>query len=58
MNPKAVEKNPLVGAKPSLYSLTYSELEQWLIEAGEKSFRAKQLYDLSLIHISEPTRRS
>lgn len=45
MNPKAVEKNPLVGAKPSLYSLTYAELEQWLIEAGEKSFRVKQLYD-------------
>ncbi|MFN4213286.1 MULTISPECIES: 23S rRNA (adenine(2503)-C(2))-methyltransferase RlmN [unclassified Exiguobacterium] len=45
MNPKAVEKNPLVGAKPSLYSLTYTELEQWLVEAGEKAFRAKQLYD-------------
>ncbi|TCI55877.1 23S rRNA (adenine(2503)-C(2))-methyltransferase RlmN [Exiguobacterium sp. SH1S21] len=45
MNPKAVEKTPLVGAKPSLYSLTYPELEQWLIDAGEKSFRAKQLYD-------------
>ncbi|TCI66162.1 23S rRNA (adenine(2503)-C(2))-methyltransferase RlmN [Exiguobacterium sp. SH3S1] len=45
MNPKAVEKTPLVGAKPSLYSLTYPELQQWLIDAGEKSFRAKQLYD-------------
>ncbi|TCI45525.1 MULTISPECIES: 23S rRNA (adenine(2503)-C(2))-methyltransferase RlmN [unclassified Exiguobacterium] len=45
MNPKAVEKTPLVGAKPSLYSLTYPELEQWLIDAGEKAFRAKQLYD-------------
>lgn len=45
MNPKTIEKNPFVGAKPSLYSLTFPELEAWVIEAGEKAFRAKQLYD-------------
>lgn len=45
MNSKVIEKTPLIGAKPSLYSMTFTELEDWLVEAGEKKFRAKQLYD-------------
>ncbi|SFE40074.1 23S rRNA (adenine(2503)-C(2))-methyltransferase RlmN [Alteribacillus iranensis] len=31
--------------KPSIYSLRYEELENWLKEQGEPSFRAKQIYE-------------
>ena len=31
---------------PSMYSLKYEELEQWLKENGEPAFRAKQLFCL------------
>ncbi|MBU9720399.1 23S rRNA (adenine(2503)-C(2))-methyltransferase RlmN [Bacillus alkalicola] len=31
--------------KPSLYSLTFDELSNWLKENGEPVFRAKQIYD-------------
>lgn len=32
-------------AKPSLYSLTFSELKNWLASVSEPAFRAKQIYD-------------
>ncbi|MBM7701816.1 23S rRNA (adenine(2503)-C(2))-methyltransferase RlmN [Metabacillus iocasae] len=31
--------------KPSIYSLQLHELENWLVERGEKKFRGKQVYD-------------
>jgi 23S rRNA (adenine2503-C2)-methyltransferase len=31
--------------KPSIYSLQLEELQNWLVEHGEKAFRAQQVYD-------------
>ncbi len=31
--------------KPSIYSLKYSDLKEWLEQQGEKSFRAAQIFD-------------
>jgi 23S rRNA (adenine2503-C2)-methyltransferase len=31
--------------KPSIYSYELQQLEQWLVENGEKKFRGKQIYD-------------
>ncbi|WP_110113027.1 23S rRNA (adenine(2503)-C(2))-methyltransferase RlmN [Bacillus sp. CGMCC 1.16541] len=31
--------------KPSIYSLQLHELENWLVERGQKKFRGKQVYD-------------
>lgn len=31
--------------KPSIYGLTYEQLTDWLVEHGEKSFRAQQVWD-------------
>ncbi|QRG65659.1 23S rRNA (adenine(2503)-C(2))-methyltransferase RlmN [Brevibacillus choshinensis] len=32
-------------AKPLIYSLTQDEMKQWLVEAGDKAFRAQQIFD-------------
>lgn len=31
--------------KPSIYGLTYNDLQDWLVENGEKRFRASQVWD-------------
>src|SRR5690625_4687258 len=31
--------------KPSIYGLTYEDLQQWLVEKGEKRFRADQVWN-------------
>lgn len=31
--------------KSSVYSLTFNQLQQWLVEHGQKKFRAKQIWD-------------
>ncbi|GAA4716017.1 23S rRNA (adenine(2503)-C(2))-methyltransferase RlmN [Brevibacillus fulvus] len=33
------------GTKPLLYNLTLDELKNWLVESGEKAFRAQQIFD-------------
>ncbi|WVE35875.1 23S rRNA (adenine(2503)-C(2))-methyltransferase RlmN, partial [Priestia megaterium] len=38
---KAEEKTQ----KPSIYSLEMNDLENWLVEHGDKKFRAKQIFD-------------
>ncbi|MEK1831333.1 23S rRNA (adenine(2503)-C(2))-methyltransferase RlmN, partial [Priestia megaterium] len=38
---KAEEK----AQKPSIYSLEMHDLENWLVEHGDKKFRAKQIFD-------------
>ncbi|MER2256863.1 MAG: 23S rRNA (adenine(2503)-C(2))-methyltransferase RlmN, partial [Priestia megaterium] len=38
---KAEEK----AQKPSIYSLEMNDLENWLVEHGDKKFRAKQIFD-------------
>ena len=50
--------------KKDIRAYGYEELQKEMATIGEKAFRAKQIYewlhvklvDLSLIHISEPTR--
>ena len=42
--------------KTDIKSMDLEELKTFFSDMGEKAFRAKQVYELSLIHISEPTR--
>ncbi|MDQ0227654.1 23S rRNA (adenine(2503)-C(2))-methyltransferase RlmN [Metabacillus niabensis] len=42
---KARAKKAEINSKPSIYSLELHELEAWLTENGEKSFRANQIFD-------------
>lgn len=39
------------GTKADIKSMNLEELKIEMEAAGEKSFRAKQMYELSLIHI-------
>ncbi|TYR82674.1 23S rRNA (adenine(2503)-C(2))-methyltransferase RlmN [Priestia megaterium] len=43
MNKKKETKDE--NKKPSIYSLQMHELEDWLVEHGDKKFRAKQIFD-------------
>ncbi|MBB5172129.1 23S rRNA (adenine(2503)-C(2))-methyltransferase RlmN [Texcoconibacillus texcoconensis] len=39
-----VEKHQALGVKPSILTLRFDHLQQWLKEQGEPSFRASQIY--------------
>lgn len=39
------KKSEIKESKPSIYSLQLEELENWLVENGEKKFRGNQIYE-------------